>query len=157
MASMRNFPAAIATAAAPALLTALMGLATAFPVAAQSQNSGDITVYYNALPTSSLTPEVARNYGITRSTSRVLLNVAVRRGVPGKDAAVPATVSATARNLAGQRQELRLREVREGEAAYHLGEARIQGNDTLGFEVEVRPAAGGPPIRVVFTQEFHVQ
>jgi hypothetical protein len=139
----------------PLLLGAFLQLAS--PVHAQSVTSGDITVYYNALPTSSLTADVARSYGITRSGSRILLNISVRRGVPGKDAVVPATVVASASNLAGQRQELRLREVREGEAAYHLGEARIQGNETLKFEIEVRPTDGGKPIRAVFRQEFFVQ
>lgn len=141
-----------------AVLLSTLLLVLAAPFAhAQSLQSGDITIYYNALPTSSLSPEVARSYGITRSSSRVLLNVAVRRGVPGKDTVVPATVTSVASNLAGQRQELALRTVSEGDAVYHLGEARIQGNDTLSFEIEVRPQDGGPPIRASFRQEFFVQ
>src|SRR3546814_856609 len=119
----------------PALL--LLGLAIATPASAQHNNmiqSGNLTVHYNALATTSLSPEVAHQYGITRSASRALLNVAVREGVPGEDKAVPAIVTAAATNLNGQRQELNMREVREGEAVYYLGETRIADKETLTFE-----------------------
>src|SRR3546814_8758939 len=52
----------------PALL--LLGLAIATPASAQHNNmiqSGNLTVHYNALATTSLSPEVAHQYGITRS------------------------------------------------------------------------------------------
>lgn len=139
------------------LMTAVCLALTAMPTFAQSTSAGDITVHYNALATSTLAPDVARRYGITRSTSRALLNIAVRQGVPGNDKAVPATVTATARNLSGQQQNLRMREVREGEAVYYLGEARIEGNETLGFTIEVTPTGGGKAIRASFRQEFFVQ
>ena len=50
---------------------ALCGLALALPAAAEnSVRSGDLVVHYNAVPTTSLTPEVARQYAITRSANR---------------------------------------------------------------------------------------
>ncbi|HEX5693313.1 MAG TPA: DUF4426 domain-containing protein, partial [Arenimonas sp.] len=76
-----------------AMIGALCALALALPVAAQnSVRSGDLVVHYNAVPTTSLTPDVARQYGITRSANRALVNVSVRRGTPGADEAVPAQV-----------------------------------------------------------------
>ena len=121
---------------------------------AQSVSSGDITVHYSVVPTTSLTAEIARQYGITRSSSRALVNIAVRKGKPGADAAVPSQVSVGATNLNGQRQQLMMREVKEGEAIYYLGEARVSGQETLNFEVEVRIAGRAEPIRAVFRQEF---
>lgn len=121
---------------------------------AQSVSSGDITVHYSVVPTTSLTPDIARQYGITRSSSRALVNVAVRQGKPGADKAVPSRVSVGATNLNGQRQQLMMREVKEGEAIYYLGEARVSGQETLNFEVEVRIAGRAEPIRAVFRQEF---
>ncbi|WP_188310284.1 DUF4426 domain-containing protein [Arenimonas fontis] len=136
------------------LLTGLLlalGLAPA--VAQNLVQSGEITLHYNAVPSTSLTPDVARRYGITRSANRILVNIALRQGVPGADLAVPAQVTVAATNLNGQRMDLRVREVREGEAIYYLAEARVVGRDTLRFEVVARPE-GGEPIRVEFRQDF---
>ncbi len=139
------------------LLLACCLVFAAMPAFAQSVRAGDITVHYNALATSQLSPDVTRQYGITRSTSRALLNVAVRQGDPGKDKAVAAKVTASAVNAAGARQLISVREVKEGDAVSYLGEARIQGNDTLRFEIEVTPTDGGKPIRATFRQEFFIQ
>ena len=95
---------------------AVLLLALAAPVAANSMRVGDITVHFNAVPTTSLTAEVARSYGVTRSANRALVNIAVRQGEPGADRALAATVRLVAVNEAGQRNDLRAREVREGDA-----------------------------------------
>ena len=118
-----------------------------------SVQSGEFTVHYNALGTTQIPPEVAQRSGITRSANRALVNIAVRRGRAAESVAVAATVEASATNMAGQRQTLQLREVREGDAIYYLGEARIDDRDTLSFEVTATPE-GGTPIRVMFAQEF---
>mgnify|MGYP002780680886 CR=1 FL=1 len=137
---------------------ALFALLVAAPALAEnSLRAGDITVHFNALPTTTLAPEVARANGITRSANRALVNIAVRQGEPGADRAVTARVTVTATNLAGQRSELRMREVREGDAIYYLGEARVAGNDTLSFELTVTPEGAERPIRTVFRQEFFGQ
>jgi hypothetical protein len=136
----------------------LSGLLFALPVLAEnSVRSGELVVHYNAVPTTSLTAEVARQYGITRSANRALVNVSVRRGAPGADQAVPATVRVAATNLNGQRSDLRVREVREGEAIYYLAEARFQGQETLNFEVEVSAEGATAPVRASFRQEFFPQ
>ncbi|GAB2671075.1 DUF4426 domain-containing protein [Arenimonas aestuarii] len=137
-------------------IAAALLFALALPASANSMRVGDLRVYYNALPTTQLTPEVARQYGITRSANRALLNVSVRRGEPGADVAVPAQVLAVATNLAGQRNGVKMREVRDGEALYYLGEAPINGQDTLTFEIEII-VQGQAPMSAVFRQEFFPQ
>lgn len=129
-------------------------LAWCAPALAQSVSSGDITVHYSAVPTTMLSPDVARQYGITRSAQRALVNIAVRRGKPGSDTAVPSQVTVTVTNLSGQRQALQMREVKEGEAIYYLGETRVSCQETLDFEIEVRVAGRDQPIRAAFRQEF---
>lgn len=142
------------------LLTALTLaglLAIAADAAAQNSNSvqvGDVTVHYNALPTTVLSPEVARQYGITRSAGRALLNVAILRSIEGTDTPVPATVTAAATNLNGQRQDLTMREVREGDAIYYLAEARFQDQETLTFELEVTTSGLDQPINTRFQHQF---
>ncbi|MGL6289759.1 MAG: DUF4426 domain-containing protein [Silanimonas sp.] len=119
-----------------------------------STQSGEFTVHYNAMPSTQLTPEIATRYGITRSANRALLNVSVMKGPRATEAvAVPARIDAAATNPNGQRQALRLREVRDRGAIYYLGEARIDERDTLDFELTVTPE-GGTPINARYRQEF---
>ena len=119
-----------------------------------STQSGEFTVHYNAMPSTQLTPEIATRHGITRSSNRALLNVSVMKGPRAATAvAVPARVEATAINGLGQRQALRLREVRDRGALYYLGEARIEERDELVFELVVTPE-GGTPVNVRYRQEF---
>lgn len=136
----------------------LFALVLALPALADnSTRAGGFVVHHNAVPTTSLTPDVARRYGITRSANRALVNITVRQGEPGADRAVPAKVKLVATNLNGQRLDLRAREVREGDAVYYLAEARITGNDTLVFELEVSPEGAAAPIKASFRQEFFAQ
>jgi hypothetical protein len=150
-----RFPPALRRAIAALLLCTAFA---ASPVAAEnSVRAGEFVLHWSAVPTDTLTPEVARDAQVTRSANRALVNIAVRRGpVGGPDVAAPAKVSVAATNLAGQRMVVRMREHREGDAIYYLGEARFSGQDTLTFEVEAVPA-GGRPIRTSFRQEFFPQ
>jgi len=140
-------------------LSFVLGLTLAFaPLMAQAQNvvqRGDVIVHHSVVPTTMLAPEVATRNGITRSASRALLNVAVqRRGEEPLPQAISARVQASARNLTGQRQTIALREVREGEAIYYLGEVRVQHEETLDFEIEVLTEGSSAPIAVRFSQQF---
>ena len=141
----------------PAWIAAALLFTLSLAAGANSTQVGDLHVYYNALPSTELTPEVARQYGITRSANRALVNISVRQGEPGADRAVTAKVTVSATNLAGQRVELRMREVREGDAIYYLGEARTSGQETLSFDLSVTPEGAERPIRTVFRQEFFGQ
>jgi hypothetical protein len=129
------------------VLLALAGIASA-----DSLERNGFEVHYSAVPSVSLAPQVAKQYAITRSANRALLNVVVlQAGV-----AVKAVVSGSATNLSGQRQELAVREVREGEAIYYLAEPRTTDRETLDFDLSVTPE-GGVPIDVKFRQEFFVE
>lgn len=140
------------------LAAAALALAAALPAAGSGfMRTGDLRVHFNALPTTELTPEVARQYGVTRSSNRALVNVSIRRGEQGADVAVAAEVTVAATNLAGQRQDVRMREVRDGEALYYLGEARVAGQDTLTFDLTVRVEGQAEPMRATFRQEFFPQ
>jgi hypothetical protein len=127
---------------------------TAQPAEDSFRDFGSYEVHYNAVRTDSLTPEIARNYGIERSTNRVMLNVTVLR----KDAAarkpVPAEVKVDARNLNEQLKDLELRRISEGEAIYYIGEVSISGTEILVFDITVTPEGTQTPLTVKFTREF---
>lgn len=135
-------------------LLATLLLAPALAAAQSSTKRGEFTVHYSAVPTTLLTPEVARNSGITRSASRGLLNIAVLKDGAELPQAVTASVEAVAINLAGQRQTLRMREVREGSAIYYLGEPRISEGERMDFELRITPD-GGDEILLRFAAHFH--
>jgi hypothetical protein len=138
-----------------ATLSALVLTAALAPAQAESVRSGEYTLYYSAMPSTMIAPDVARAAGITRSSSRALLNVAVRRdSTDGLGEPVPADITANVRNPVGQLQALRMREVREADAIYYLGEARFADRDTLDFEIEATIQGEPRPIRVRFSQQF---
>lgn len=135
-----------------------LGLVTALalaPAQAESVRSGRYTVHYSAMPSTMITPEVARAAGIARSSSRALLNVSVRAdSADALGEPVPARITADVRNSVGQLQSLRMREVREADAIYFLGEARFSDGDTLDFQIEALIEGEPRPVRVRFSQQF---
>ena len=129
-------------------------VATAQPSDESFRDFGSYEVHYNAVRTDSLTPEIARNYGIERSTNRVMLNVTVLRKDAGARKPVPAEVKVDARNLNEQLKDLELRRISEGEAIYYIGEVSISGTEILVFDISVTPSGTQAPLSVKFTREF---
>lgn len=128
-------------------------------VAQQGQRAlsdGEFTIHYNALPTTALAADVVGAYGIVRSGNRGLVNVAVLRQRAGQaePVAVAATVTGTVRNLLGQQNPLPMREVREQDAIYYLGEFRIRGEERLRFDLRVTPEGAARAIPVRFEHDF---
>ena len=100
---------------------------------AQFLRSGDIRVYASAIASAQLNVQMARQYGITRSASNVLLNVVVRQGEPGKDITLPAKISAIAIRKNGARISINMQLTQEGRDVYYLGELKIAKNETILF------------------------
>ena len=128
---------------------------TAAPSGPTFETFGDYEVHYNAVRTDLLTPEVARAYGIERSTNRVLLNVSLlKKSEDGRTAPVDGKVSATAHNLNGQVKDLELRRITEGDSVYFIGEVGITGNEILVFNMSATPATASDVLKVQFKREF---
>jgi hypothetical protein len=140
-----------------ALITALLLLCIPRAAAAgQSERFGDYLVYYSALSTDMLTPEVAHAYGLVRSSRQGLLNIAIKRAIAdGDGTAVTGTVRGSALNLSGQRVPVEFREVKDGEAIYYLGTFPISGSDTMRFELTVAPQ-GDVLHRLNFSRDYVV-
>ena len=135
---------------ATALLTPLSTLAE------NSTTAGGFTIHHNAFPTSTLTPEVAKAYGIQRSNVRGMLNVSVikeKEGTTGTS--VPARVEVKTLNLTGQTSHLPMREIKEQDAVYYVGETPVANRETLIFDITVTPQGAGQPSEVRFKREFY--
>lgn len=157
----RAICAAIALAAAALLGGCSRGPVAKAPPAQElaetSHDFGNYEIHFNALRTDTLTPEIARSYGIQRSTNRVLLNVAILHkaadGVPRKP--VDGTVQVDAYNLNGQLKNLQMRRIAEGEAIYYIGEVSIAGAEILVFDIAVTPDGESQPLKVKLKREFY--
>jgi hypothetical protein len=117
---------------------------------------GNYEVHFNALRTDELTADIARAYGIQRSSNRVMLNVTVLRKeaehAPRKP--VEAQIAVDAYNLNGQLKDIEMRRVSEGEAIYSIGEVSIAGTEILVFDINVIPEGMSEPFNVKLKREF---
>lgn len=128
--------------------------------AQQSREFNDYVVHYNALRTDLLPPQVAQGYGIQRSSSRALVNITVmKKGETGEDVdAVPAQIEVNAKNLTGQRREVELREIRDGDGAiYYVGELPVHNLETYQFKLQILPEGETEPLLVDFRQQFYTE
>ena len=138
------------------LFVPALGLSAAGVLADNSQDFGDYVVHYNALATDMLTPEVTREYHITRSQNNGMVNITVLKkvlGSPGQP--VHARVEVTATNLTGQTRKIRMREVREGNAIYYIGEFGVTNEETVKFSARVLPQGSRDYLKVEFSQDFY--
>ena len=141
-----------------ALLTAVMLLSPLTLTAENSKEFGQYVIHYNALATDVLPPEVARQYHITRSRNRGMINITVLKkilGSPGQP--VHAQVTVTARNLVGQSRTINTREIRDGNAIYYIGEFGVANEETLKFDVSARPQGSQEYVEAQFSQDFYTQ
>ncbi|MGA7801512.1 MAG: DUF4426 domain-containing protein [Gammaproteobacteria bacterium] len=135
----------------PVLAALLCGPA----LADSSQDFGNYVVHFNALTTDMLSPTVAKQYGITRSGNRGMINVVVLKkvmGTPGQP--VKAELRAMGTNLTGQIKDITLREIHEGNAIYYLGQFSVAHEETVNFDITVHPAGSDDTYHVRFRHQF---
>lgn len=131
-------------------------------MAERSITFGAYTAHYNAFRSDDIPADVARRHGIIRSSHRAVLNVTVLHNhADGSTTPVAARIRGNSTNLNGQLNTLHFFPVREQETIYYLDQFRIDDNETLRFEITVRPepstpSKGQPASGVIrFTQNFY--
>jgi len=124
----------------------------------QADNSvevGSYTVHYNAFTSDFLPPAMARNYEITRSGNRGVLNVSVIKKAEGTTGqSVTAQVLAGGARLTGQHFDIPMREIKDGDAIYYLGDFGVVEGENVKLKVEVTPPGEKQPYLIQFNQEF---
>lgn len=125
---------------------------------ATSRSFGDVEVHCNAVRSDELPSAVTDAYGITRSPSRVLINVAMlRKSAEGRAAPVDGSVQVRVRNLSGQIRDITLRRISESGSISFIGEVPIEGEDLLVFDIAARPATAASPYGMQFKREFSAE
>ena len=144
--SRRSFPF-------PPMLFLLLWLGTGAALANEVDFDSHV-VHYNVINTTFLSPEVARAYDVRRSSTRALANVAImERGDSGMKPAT-GTVTGQAVNLNQQARTLQFREIRDGDAIYHLAEVPVRGGEVLDFQIRVVVEDRTEPMEIRFRQTF---
>lgn len=135
------------------------GLLIATPVLAQnSTRAGDFTIHHNAFTADTLNPDVARAYGVQRSKYRGLLNVSVIKEQAGTTGtSTPAAVEVDIVNITGQKSRLPMREIKDKDAVYYLGEFPVYNQQTINFEIQVKPQGQREAQSVKMSQEFYTE
>lgn len=136
----------------------LLASAVLPPLSALSENSttaGGFTIHHNAFTTSTLTPEVAKAYGIQRSKFRGMLNVSViQEKERTTGTSVPARVDVKTVVLTGQSTRLPMREITEQDAVYYVGEFPVQNEEKVNFVIEATPEGATEAFVINMEQQF---
>lgn len=141
------------------LAAAVASLLIAQPTLAEnSTRGGEFTFHHNAFTADTLSPDVARAYGVQRSKHRGLLNVSVIKEQPGTTGtSTPATVDVDIVNITGQKSHLPMREIKDKDAVYYLGEFPVSNRQTIDFEIKVKPQGQGEAQVMKMSQEFYTE
>ena len=123
------------------------------PAGASSSDIGDHVVHFSAQSTDQLPADIAQIYNIVRSKNRAMLNVSVIEEATGTP--VTAVVTVKTQNLTGQLKNVTMREIREQEAIYYIGETPVANRETLIFDISVTPDGKTNPSEVRFKRQFY--
>lgn len=126
----------------------------------QKQVFGKHEVHYMLLNSSELAPDVARSYGIPRSSKLAFVTLSILEYQEG-DAPpkpIPAIVTAEVKNLLGQARTIELEEIRETGGLYYIGTFRFDDEDLYRFRFEVKVNANqNDPYVVEHQQKLYVE
>ncbi|MBO1518197.1 DUF4426 domain-containing protein [Oceanisphaera pacifica] len=118
-----------------------LGLALSSQAHAEQTTIGSWTVHYNALPSTFLTPDVARANRIERSRYNGLLNIAV---LDENGKAVQVNLTGNGKTLLGTERALEFQTIREGDAIYYIAQYPYRNEDNVLFTIDISgPKQGG--------------
>ena len=123
--------------------------------AEQVETRGDYKIHYSAFSSTVLKPEISSHYQLVRSRFQGVINIAVLKAEGKSSKAHTAVVNGTTRNLLGQTQKVKFKEIREGDAIYYLGSFRFNNQEILTFDVKVQPDPNKAPYTVKFQKKFY--
>jgi hypothetical protein len=119
---------------------------------ANSKNFGDYTVTWSVLPSTFLTPEVAKENNLQRSKSIGIVNVAIMQtNADGTMSPVAGQVEGRVTNDIQQVRFLAFRRIQEGDAVYFIAEYQYGTAELLTFNVTARPTGHNEELPVRFS------
>lgn len=133
-----------------ALASLLLTLTSAF---AEMKNVGPYQVHFSAFESTFLTPQVAKQYQLTRSRYQAVLNVSVLDTRKGN---IPTQlkIKGEAKNLLGHNLPLNFKEIKEEKAVYYIEQLKYSNEETFRFFLELETPEGTFPVQ--FMKKFYV-
>jgi len=129
------------------VLLFLAGLAQA-----ESKDFGEYTVSWSVLPSTFLTPEIAKENNLQRSKSIGIVNVAIMQtNADGTLSPVAGQVEGRVTNDIQQVRFLAFRRIQEGNAVYFIAEYQYGTAELLTFNVTARPTGHNQELPVRFS------
>lgn len=115
--------------------------AVAAGVSAQSHEveRGGVVLRSSSVASDRIDATTARLHGIEPSPDRAVLNVVLLTTQPNNPPTLPAQVSASSINMAGVRNVIEMREVRENDRVSYMGSYAFAPREVLDFEVTALP------------------
>ena len=130
----------------------LLLMAAACLAAPQDVAAHGYTLHYNALPSATLSEEMARQHGILRSRGTGVLIVSVQ--AESEEGSVPAHVEAQAIDGHSQPVDISWRTVRVGEYISYLGTFRVRDGESIRFSLSATPRGSDVTLSEYFRQSF---
>ncbi|WP_350432801.1 DUF4426 domain-containing protein [Shewanella sp. H8] len=109
-----------------------------FANAEQKHQVGNFDIHYMALNSTFITPEIAKKYGIVRSSYKGLVNITVLNTNLEGHPAVPVEISGIANNLLDARINLDFKEIREGKSIYYIAEIPYRDDQDVNFTIAIK-------------------
>ncbi|WNC73214.1 DUF4426 domain-containing protein [Thalassotalea psychrophila] len=136
------------------LIFVLLGFSS-FAIAENMKKFDDLEVHYIGLPTTILQPDIAKTYGIERSSYRGFVNISVLDTGQEGNPALKVGISGKATNLIGQPMTLEFDEIKEGSAIYYITTVKYPNDETYRFDILINN--NGKEHRLQFQQKFYVK
>ncbi|MEZ5523748.1 MAG: DUF4426 domain-containing protein [Pseudomonadales bacterium] len=137
------------------MLSLLLAPAAIAEIDETSRETDGHIIYFNVFNSTFLTPEVAQQYGLTRSNYRAILNLAVHEKSTPEGKPIRAILEGTVTNIVQQQRDLQFKEIVEGDAIYYLSDFRITDDDLLTFDIKVRTHADSPGYDLRFKRRVY--
>jgi len=132
-------------------LSTLLWLAGTALAQAEIKDFGSYQVHWSVLPSTFLTPEVARASKLQRSKGIGIVNIAImKKNDDGTLSPVTGQVEGQVNNDIQQVKFLAFRRIQEGDAVYFIAQYQYSAGELMTFNITARPVGAQQDLAVRF-------
>lgn len=141
------------------LLTLVLLITTTLPSFANdvssSKNFGVYTVHYSTFNSLFVPADIAQIHQLVRAKNQTLINIAVQK--TADSAAVPATITGTAKNLLQQVKTIDFKTIEEPGAIYYLGALKHSNEEIFHLDFTIVPDGETTPLQLRLTRKLYTE
>lgn len=141
------------------LLTLVLLITATLPSVAEdvssSKNFGVYTVHYSTFNSLFVPADIAQIHQLVRAKNQTLINIAVQK--TADSAAVPATITGTAKNLLQQVKTIDFKTIEEPGAIYYLGALKHSNEEIFHLDFTIVPDGETTPLQLRLTRKLYTE